>query len=256
MQVTDEMVAKAVEAYTAKCGGWYTAGTNSMRSALTAALGAMWRPVESELPKMDEVVLVSYNSGFNGQPVIAFGARVDSGEGWLWGVKHGYGSGVHLDKDAGWNDVEADDDYQVTHWQPLTAPLLAPQQLATAPCSPPPHRSRTMTDVLAEIDRPDGIIPATPKSVGALVGEIRRLRAALGAMWRPISEAPKDVPVFAWGNNWNWRHGHVGYLHSDYNGHRDVICRGGMAGAPFRLGGHDAPTHFMPLPSPPAQEEG
>jgi len=48
MQVTDEMVAKAVEAYTARCGGWYTAGTNPMRAAITAALGAMWRPI-SEL---------------------------------------------------------------------------------------------------------------------------------------------------------------------------------------------------------------
>jgi hypothetical protein len=126
MQVTDAMVAKALKAYDAAVPEDHGASANGMEAAITAAPAEMWRPVESELPKMDEVVLVSYNSGFNGQPVIAFGARVDSGEGWLWGVKQGYGAGVHLDKDAGWNDVEADDDYQVTHWQPLTAPLPAP----------------------------------------------------------------------------------------------------------------------------------
>lgn len=135
MQVNDDMVRAykvAFDRYMSEVALGITTppspdvGFHASKHALTAALAHMWRPVESELPKMDEVVLVSYNSGFNGQPVLAFGARVDSGEGWLWGVKQGYGAGVHLDKDAGWNDVEADDDYQVTHWQPLTAPLPSP----------------------------------------------------------------------------------------------------------------------------------
>ncbi|BEV43992.1 hypothetical protein CRBSH125_01750 [Afipia carboxidovorans] len=59
MQVTDEMVAKAVETYTAKCGGWYTAGTNPMRAALSAAFAAMWRPI-SEAPKDGQRILAIY----------------------------------------------------------------------------------------------------------------------------------------------------------------------------------------------------
>lgn len=58
MQVTDEMVAKAVETYTAKCGGWYTAGTNPMRAALSAAFAAMWRPI-SEAPKDGRHVMLA-----------------------------------------------------------------------------------------------------------------------------------------------------------------------------------------------------
>jgi hypothetical protein len=120
------MVDAALDAHHAASLAISSDPFEAMRAALTAALAAMWRPVETELPKMDEVVLIIYNGGFNGRPVITFGARIDSGEGWLWGVKRGYGADVHLDKDAGWNEIDADDDYEVTHWQPLTAPLPSP----------------------------------------------------------------------------------------------------------------------------------
>lgn len=46
MQVSDEMVRVACDAYNEKCdGAYYGAAVNPMRSALTAALNAMWRPV-------------------------------------------------------------------------------------------------------------------------------------------------------------------------------------------------------------------
>lgn len=79
-----------------------------------------WTPVENGLPELEQIVLVSYRSGYDGFPLIAFGARLDDGEGWLWGLSRS--DGVRVDKDAGWNDAEADDDYQVTHWMPLPAP--------------------------------------------------------------------------------------------------------------------------------------
>ncbi len=82
-------------------------------------MAAKWISVTKRRPKLDRVVLVCFRSGYDGGPMYAFGARVDDGDGWLWGIQHSSGGGVRLDRDAGWNGVEADDDYQVTHWQPL-----------------------------------------------------------------------------------------------------------------------------------------
>ncbi|WP_156186850.1 hypothetical protein [Afipia felis] len=36
-------------------------------------------------------------------------------------------------------------------------------------------------DIISEIDRHDGIIPATPETVGVLVAEIKRLRSLIGS---------------------------------------------------------------------------
>lgn len=115
-----------------------------------------------------------------------------------------------------------------------------------------------MSDVLAEIDRPDGIIPVTPESVGALVGEIRLLRAALGAMWRPISEAPKDGTEI------------LLFTHQDVDDFCDEAFGAVQIGywddgndAPGTVWHRDAgwilqkigePLAWQPLPSPPAQE--
>jgi alpha-tubulin suppressor-like RCC1 family protein len=71
--------------------------------------------------------------------------------------------------------------------------------------------------------------------------------------WKPIETAPKDQRIWAWGDNWHWRKGQVAYAHSDYNGHKNVICRNGLAGPSFRIGDKDAPTHWMPLPEPPSK---
>ncbi len=43
MQVTDAMVAKALDAFTSDK---WSSGMDAMRAALTAALAEMWRPIE------------------------------------------------------------------------------------------------------------------------------------------------------------------------------------------------------------------
>jgi len=62
-----------------------------------------WISVKDRLPELDEKVLVLCGD-------ICFGGRVDDADGWLWGVANIIG------------DIEADDDYEVTHWQPLPTP--------------------------------------------------------------------------------------------------------------------------------------
>ncbi len=71
--------------------------------------------------------------------------------------------------------------------------------------------------------------------------------------WRPISEAPKDgtvillhspgmeppVSVGCWDEQSSWREGEpVGWLHVEID----------------FMGSHARPTHFMPLPAPPAEK--
>jgi hypothetical protein len=82
----------------------------------------MWISVKDRKPRLDQMVLVAYASGHDGSPIYAWGARINEGDGWLWGTKTGYGSAIHPEKDFGWNDIEADDDYKVTHWMPLPKP--------------------------------------------------------------------------------------------------------------------------------------
>lgn len=81
---------------------------------------AKWISVKTRLPPLDAVVLIAYPSGYDGSPVYSWGARIDDSEGWCWGA--GGRFGVRPDKDPGWNDIEVDDDYPVTHWQPLPKP--------------------------------------------------------------------------------------------------------------------------------------
>jgi hypothetical protein len=69
--------------------------------------------------------------------------------------------------------------------------------------------------------------------------------------WKPIETAPLDKDILAWADNWHWERVEKAYRHSDFNGHKGVICRGGCAGAPFRLGHKDAPTHWIDIPMPP-----
>jgi hypothetical protein len=80
-----------------------------------------WQSVVEALPPLDEIVHVCFRSGNDGHPVLAFGARMDDGDGWLWGVGPGY-NGIRPDKDALWNGIEADDEYDVTHWAALMLP--------------------------------------------------------------------------------------------------------------------------------------
>ena len=85
-----------------------------------ATEGAGWVSVEERLPEIDVVVLTCRESGFDGRPIYAFGARVDEGDGWLWGISD-QRNGCDPAQDAHGNDVEVDDDYKVTHWMPLPA---------------------------------------------------------------------------------------------------------------------------------------
>jgi hypothetical protein len=89
-----------------------------------------WISVKDRLPDLDQVVLVHYPR-LDGTPTYNWGARVDGGESWCWGVKGGYGSSIHLGKDADYNDIEVDDDYPVTHWKPLDPPPSFPSEKQT-----------------------------------------------------------------------------------------------------------------------------
>ncbi len=77
----------------------------------------MWISVKDRLPKLDETVLVCRRSGYDGAPVYMFGARIYEDEGWLWGC--GGKFGVTPGDDTSRNDIEADDDYKITHWMAL-----------------------------------------------------------------------------------------------------------------------------------------
>lgn len=97
-----------------------------------------WVSVKNRLPRMNRVVLVCYASGFDGKPIFNWGARIDGGDGWLWGVKVGVSGDICPDESVDWNLIDADDDYAVTHWQPLPrAPHFYRAKLATKPSRGP-----------------------------------------------------------------------------------------------------------------------
>lgn len=75
-----------------------------------------WISVKKRLPKIDRTVIVCWPSGYDGTPTYAWGARLDTGDGWLWGIGGHYG--VRPNLDTSYNNIEADDDYQITHWMP------------------------------------------------------------------------------------------------------------------------------------------
>lgn len=70
------------------------------------------------LPPLDKVVWVIYLSDFDDAPVMAFGGRVDDGEGWLWALDEVYG----FRADQTWNTLIADDEYRVTQWAEIEWP--------------------------------------------------------------------------------------------------------------------------------------
>ena len=81
-----------------------------------------WISVTDRLPPLEEVVIVAIDYGPNRQgdstPLrLAFGARCDDVDGWLWGISS-YGPFIPSEG-AGGADVQVDDDYPVTHWMPL-----------------------------------------------------------------------------------------------------------------------------------------
>lgn len=85
----------------------------------------MWISVKEKMPDIDQVVMVAYPSGNGDKPTYAWGARIDDGDGWCWGTKSGYGSAIRPNDTPSGADIEVDDDYPVTHWQPLPAPPVS-----------------------------------------------------------------------------------------------------------------------------------
>lgn len=75
----------------------------------------------STLPPLDKIVWIVYTSDYDNGPIIQLGGRGDFGEeGWLWG---------RCDSDyfaRNWEPklygIEADDDYNVTHWAEIEWP--------------------------------------------------------------------------------------------------------------------------------------
>ena len=66
MQVTDAMVAKALDAFTSDK---WSSGMDAMRAALTAALAEMWRPIEEAKKNGDEYLCLIPGVGM-GQMVL------------------------------------------------------------------------------------------------------------------------------------------------------------------------------------------
>lgn len=119
-------------------------------------------------------------------------------------------------------------------------------------------RESETQEALQAIGEEFGVLGGEPRVDGIrrVLTEQRDQLAALlreAGGWRPIESAPRDRLVWAWRDGWHWGgEGKLAYVHSDYNGHKDVVTRGGRCGAPFRLGSKDAPTLFHLLPAPPA----
>lgn len=104
MQVTDEMVLAAWEAYD-NAPGYFT-NSELMRATLTAALGAMWRPI-SEAPKDGQRILAIYG----GQTRIVQYAK----------TSHVPLYGFCL-ADQGPEDFDIVPESKIAGWQPLPSP--------------------------------------------------------------------------------------------------------------------------------------
>lgn len=74
MQVTDDMVDAALEAYHSTDGAPFARPDACMRAALTAALAAMWRPIESA-PK-DGSEFLGFGGGVEGIQTVRWNDRV------------------------------------------------------------------------------------------------------------------------------------------------------------------------------------
>lgn len=83
-----------------------------------------------------------------------------------------------------------------------------------------------------------------------VANELSRLNArnqGEGQGWRSVKEMPADTYGLVWGPKIAWRSPSIGYRHSDYNGHKDVVTLDGRAGHPSR----DV-TMWAPILTPPA----
>lgn len=79
-----------------------------------------WISVKDKLPDLDQIVIIRFPSGYDGSHIYAWGGRTDDGDGWCWGRVDAYGGMISLKGEI----IDIDDDYPVTHWQPLPEPPL------------------------------------------------------------------------------------------------------------------------------------
>lgn len=100
-----------------------------------------WISVKRKLPRLGQIVIVCFPSGYDGCPIYAWGTRhYEPGEGWLWAIKT-RGGDIRIGETAEWNDIEPDDDYSVTHWQPIPRPpFRASKKKAKAPAQTAPYQ--------------------------------------------------------------------------------------------------------------------
>lgn len=105
MQVTDEMVRVACETYdvTPETDGSDVA----MRAALTAALAAIWRPIESA-PRDRAVLVAAY--------IVPSAEAQRNGSQPAWHIDVGRAFGTNLDR---WTNVLGE---KPSRWMPLPSP--------------------------------------------------------------------------------------------------------------------------------------
>lgn len=105
MQVTDEMVEAAWEAYD-NAPGYFT-NSELMRAALTAALAEMWRPIETA-PRDRAILLAAY--------IVPSDEAQRNGLKPFWHIETGRAFGTNLDR---WTNVLGE---RPSRWMPLPAP--------------------------------------------------------------------------------------------------------------------------------------
>ena len=110
MQVTDDMVDAALEAYHSTDGAPFARPDACMRAALTAALAAMWRPIEDAPKDGLRVTSETFVLAHAEKKWIRFGT---------WYVQEGcwYYSGTN--ERSQWAQIRGDDP---THFMPLPQP--------------------------------------------------------------------------------------------------------------------------------------
>ena len=83
-----------------------------------------WIRVEDGLPELGRVVLIRYITEHS--VYYSFGGRVDDVDGWLWGRVDWSHVVLPLSDGDGrfGNDIQTDDEYNVTHWAELTEPMV------------------------------------------------------------------------------------------------------------------------------------